>query len=494
MSLALRRFVPRMLRHERWLTVSARFLPFADAASPDLPLPRLLRLALFQVSVGMATALMVGTLNRVMIVELGVAAWLVSVMIALPILAAPFRALIGWRSDTHRSVLGWRRVPYLWFGTTLQFGGLAIMPFALMVLSETQAGLLDAPAWIGYVSAALAFLLVGAGLQTTQTAGLALATDLATEKTRPRVVALLYVMLLVGMVASGIAFGLLLADFTPSRLVQVVQGCAVVTVALNLVALWKQEPRNPARTRGRQAGDAGFAESWARFVAVPGARRFLLATGLGTLAFNMQDIILEPYGGEILGLAVGETSALTGLTAFGALVAFALAARLLARGSDPIRVAGAGLVAGLPAFAMVVFAAPLESGLLFRCGATLIGFGGGLFAVGTLSAAMGMETPEHVGLALGAWGAVQATCAGFAVASGGALRDVVSALANHGSLGEALVGPATGYGAVYHLEIALLFAALVALGPLVRSVHRQPLTRSSTQDRPASFGLAEFPG
>ena len=53
-------------------------LPFADAASAGLPLPRLLRLSLFQVSVGLAAALMVGTLNRVMIVELHMAAWPVS--------------------------------------------------------------------------------------------------------------------------------------------------------------------------------------------------------------------------------------------------------------------------------------------------------------------------------------------------------------------------------------------------------------------------------
>jgi BCD family chlorophyll transporter-like MFS transporter len=493
MSFALRRFVPRMLRHERWLNVSARFLPFADAASADLPLPRLLRLSLFQVSVGLATALIVGTLNRVMIVELGVAAWLVSTMVALPILVAPFRTLIGHRSDTHRSVLGWKRVPYLWFGTILQFGGLAIMPFALMVLSESHAGQLDVPVWIGHAAAGLAFLLVGTGLQTTQTAGLALATDIAPEASRPRVVALLYVMLLVGMVGSGALFGLLLADFTPSRLVQVVQGAAVVTVALNLVALWKQEARDPSRTRGKRASDPTFSQSWAAFIAVPGARRFLFATGLGTVAFNMQDIILEPYGGEILGLGVGATSALTGLMAFGALLAFALAARLLARGSDPIRVASAGLVAGLPAFALVVLAAPLESGLVFRAGAMLVGFGGGLFAIGTLSAAMGMETPERVGLALGAWGAVQATCAGLAVAAGGALRDGVSALAQHGDLGQALVGPATGYGFVYHLELSLLFAALIAIGPLVRTAQRRPLQRAACEP-PRQFGLAEFPG
>ncbi len=99
-----------------WTRLGSRFLPFADAATSDLPLRRLLRLSLFQVSVGMATALLVGTLNRVMIVELGVAAALVSTMVALPLLFAPLRALVGFRSDTHRSLLGWRRVPYLWLG------------------------------------------------------------------------------------------------------------------------------------------------------------------------------------------------------------------------------------------------------------------------------------------------------------------------------------------------------------------------------------------
>ena len=108
-----------------WRHVGRRFLPFADAASSELPLPRLLRLSLFQVAVGMATVLLVGTLNRVMIVELGVPAGLVAAMVALPMLFAPLRALIGHRSDHHRSVLGWRRVPYIWMGSLIQFGGLA---------------------------------------------------------------------------------------------------------------------------------------------------------------------------------------------------------------------------------------------------------------------------------------------------------------------------------------------------------------------------------
>ena len=64
-----------------WSASGTRFLPFADAASASLPLGRLLRLSLFQVSVGMAGVLLIGTLNRVMIVELGVPAWLVALMV-----------------------------------------------------------------------------------------------------------------------------------------------------------------------------------------------------------------------------------------------------------------------------------------------------------------------------------------------------------------------------------------------------------------------------
>ena len=119
-----------------WLSLGTRFMPFADVATAEMPLSRLLRLSLFQLSVGMVQTLFVGTLNRVMILELRVPASLVAIMLAIPLLAAPFRALIGFKSDTHKSILGWKRVPFLWGGTMLQFAGLSIMPFALLVLSD----------------------------------------------------------------------------------------------------------------------------------------------------------------------------------------------------------------------------------------------------------------------------------------------------------------------------------------------------------------------
>ncbi|QHL91331.1 MFS transporter [Sphingomonas changnyeongensis] len=464
----------------RWQKVATAWLPFADAASDDLPLSRLLRLSLFQVSMGMTTVLLNGTLNRVIIVELGVPAWLISLMIALPLLFAPLRALIGHRSDHHRSVLGWRRVPYIWFGTLMQFGGLALMPFALLLMSRADV------AGIGTVAAMVAFLMTGAGLHTAQTAGLALATDLAPERDRPRAVALLYVMLLAGMVVSAFVIGDLLRSFTPTRMIQVIQGVGLLTAIFNIIALWKQEPRRRPAPSEAEAPRPPFAEVWRAFAEEPGVMRLLVAVGLGAAGFAMQDILLEPYGGEILGMTVGGTTELTGLWALGNLIGFTYAARVLDDGGDPHRVAGLGGVAGMFAFALVMFAAPAHApGLLF-IGACAIGLGAGLFLVGTLTAAMALSRNGRSGIALGAWGAVQASAAGLAIAASGVARDGLSALALKGWFGAALADRATGYGAVYLIEILLLMLTLAILGPLVgRNGRAEPAK--------GSFGLQQFP-
>ncbi len=462
--------------------LTVKYLPFADAASEGFPLSDILRLSLFQVSVGMATVMLLGTLNRVMIVELFVPATIVAAMIALPVLVAPFRALLGFRSDTHKSAIGWRRVPYMWFGTLWQFGGLAVMPFALLVLGGDT--LYDIP-FDGELLAGLAFLMTGLGISMTQTAGLALASDRASDATRPRVVALPYVMLLVGMGMSSLVIGWLLRDFTPLKLIQVVQGAAVVTVLLNLVALWKQERVRPMSRAERAEPRPDFGDAWGDFLRGGQAGRLIVVVALGTLAFNMQDVLLEPYGGEILGLSVSATTLLTAAWASGALVAFGMAARWLGQGRDPYRMAAKGLLHGVAAFSAVIFAAPLESAPLFFAGAAGIGFGGGLFAIATLTAAMTMPAKGLAGrgLALGAWGAAQATAAGVAIFAGGAIRDFVAAT----SLPDTL-GPATGYSMVYHVEIALLFATLAVLGPLVKLG-----TLSPSQEQRGTIGLADLP-
>jgi BCD family chlorophyll transporter-like MFS transporter len=396
---------------------------------------------------------------------------------------APFRALLGFKTDTHRSLLGWKRVPYIWFGTLMQFGGLAIMPFALILLSGDTTG----PPILGKLAAGLAFLLVGAGLHTTQTAGLALATDLAPAEKRPRVVAFLYVMLLLGMTVSAVLFGRLLSNFSEVRLIEVIQGTALATMVLNLIALWKQEPRRPRRTLEAEPKQ-DFSASWRVFMQGGRWTRIFIALGLGTVGFSMQDILIEPYGGQVLHMTVAQTTALTACFAVGALLSLALAARRLDCGADPYRLAAYGVLIGLGALTAFVFSAPLGEPALFEIGVVALGFGSGFFAAGTLTAAMELAKSEQAGLALGAWGAVGASATGGGIALGGALRDIMADLAARGSLGPALMGADTSYLIVYHVEIALLFATLAAIGPLVRT------SGNASRQTPAHLGLADFPG
>jgi MFS transporter, BCD family, chlorophyll transporter len=175
----------------------------------------------------------------------------------------------------------------------------------------------------------------------------------------------------------------------------------------------------------------------------------------------------------------------------GALIGFVMSGRMLTAGGDPLRIAGLGLVIGINAFLLVLFAAPFNSPLMLFLGSIAIGIGLGLFSVGTLMEAMALAKNSTAGLALGAWGAVQATCAGAGIAVGGAVRDIVAMIAQGDALATTLTMRSAGYSTVYIIEIALLLAGLAALGPLVG--RNRNLSRTEADQGEQTFGLQEFP-
>jgi BCD family chlorophyll transporter-like MFS transporter len=319
----------------------------------------------------------------------------------------------------------------------------------------------DAPRWIGLSAAALSFLLVGAGVHIVQTVGLALATDLVPEEDQPKVVGLMYVMLLVGMIVSAFVYGALLENYTPGRLIQVIQGSAVVTIVLNGIAMWKQEARNRARAKTPQPA-VSFRQAWGRLSARPGILRLLAVIALGTAGFGMADVLLEPFGGQVLGMTVAETTRLTVVLAFGSLLGFGLASRWLGRGGWPMAVAATGAMIGVPAFVLVLVSAVILSVPLLIVATLAAGFGAGLFGHGTLTATMRSAPRDQIGLSLGAWGAVQTTSAGVAIALGGVIRDAMLLVPGEVA---ASAGP---YVPVFALEAGLLALALIAAWPLLR--------------------------
>ncbi|MEE2622424.1 MAG: BCD family MFS transporter [Pseudomonadota bacterium] len=475
-----------IISKEHIFKISKNILPFSDAGSTNFSLFQLLRLSLFQISVGMATVMLAGTLNRVMIVELLVPASLVAIMIAIPVLIAPLRTFYGHKSDTYKSFIGWKRIPYMWFGSLFQFGGLAIMPFAIIILSGDQT---VGPSWAGEVLVAIAFLFTGIGMHITQTVGLALAADRATKENRPRVVALLYFMFLFGMGISAVVIGILLADFSKLRLIQVVQGSAVLTLILNLVAVWRQEQIIINQQKNDKSEK--FFLSWKKFISDRKTNSLIWVVFWGTLAFSMQDVLLEPYGGQILGLSVSETTNLTGVWALGALLGLALAANNSKKTVSSVSNAMTALLIGIVGFSAIIFSSPMQFPFLYFLGTLFIGFGTGLFSVSLLIIAMALSSKTNLGsgFILGSWGAAQAIGAGLGIAVGGILRDVVNKIALSGYLGSTFENNSIGYIFVYHLEILFIFITLIVLGMLSQEINKRKIKDHDQK----SFGLTEIP-
>ena len=475
-----------IISKEHIFKISKNILPFSDAGSTNFSLFQLLRLSLFQISVGMATVMLAGTLNRVMIVELLVPASLVAIMIAIPVLIAPLRTFYGHKSDTYKSFIGWKRIPYMWFGSLFQFGGLAIMPFAIIILSGDQT---VGPSWAGEVLVAIAFLFTGIGMHITQTVGLALAADRATKENRPRVVALLYFMFLFGMGISAVVIGILLADFSKLRLIQVVQGSAVLTLILNLVAVWRQEQIIINQQKNDKSEK--FFLSWKKFISDRKTNSLIWVVFWGTLAFSMQDVLLEPYGGQILGLSVSETTNLTGVWALGALLGLALAANNSKKTVSSVSNAMTALLIGIVGFSAIIFSSPMQFPFLYFLGTLFIGFGTGLFSVSLLIIAMALSAKTNLGsgFILGSWGAAQAIGAGLGIAVGGILRDVVNKIALSGYLGSTFENNSIGYIFVYHLEILFIFITLIVLGMLSQEINKRKIKDHDQK----SFGLTEIP-
>ena len=193
----------------------------------------------------------------------------------------------------------------------------------------------------------------------------------------------------------------------------------------------------------------------------PGTLRLLMVIGLGTFGFGMADVLLEPYGGQALGFTVGQTTKLTAILAGGTLIGFAIASHTLARGGAPERLVALGAMIGIPGFAAIILSAGLIGPMLFVAGTLATGIGAGLFGHATLTATIRSAPKDRIGLSLGAWGAVQATCAGIGVALAGIVRDVLAALPAFAGL-----SAHTPYNVVFMAEIAFLVLAILVCLPL----------------------------
>lgn len=382
--------------------VSKPSLHRMNAPREGTSLLRHLRLAAFPVAYGMCGALIGGTLNRVMIAELGVPASLVAALFALPLLVSPLRVWLGYRSDGY-PIAGRRREPYIMLGA-LVFAFGAVAAAVVAVRAHASPGLLAA----GEV---LAFLLYGLGRNLAHNSYQALLAErFPAGHRRARAATFYEVVTLLGAVAGAGFIGRRLEHFTPEGLVQVALAVGAIAFGLSLLAAFRQEeradgPEHAAARAAERARELPFGDVLRTVVlADPQVRRLfvvVLCTFIGTLA---QDVLLEPYGALVLGMSVGQTTRLTMFWGLGVLASMLVSGAVLLRWLGPLRLMRVGIVATALVFAGVIATGALREPSAFRVLVAAMGLGTGLAGAGMLGCVVSFTTPVRAGLLMGVWG------------------------------------------------------------------------------------------
>lgn len=432
---------------------------------------QLIRLGLFQLAAGSSSVIFLGVVNRVMVVELGINIQIVSILLSAHYLGGLLTMPLGHYTDTH-PLAGYRRTYYALGGALVAAACLALAPGVVLWLAANQGPLT-------YVLAFLFFLLEGVGTAMAGTAFLALLADLTTEKERGPASGIAWTLLMVGIIAAGISIGVFLNPYSPAAFIAMALTGAVLVVVLVLVALLGQEKRvTPA---------AGPAAPARRFVAAlrlvlrsRQARWFASFLLLSLFSFFLQEVILEPFGGEVFGLSAGVTARFNAYLGTGVILGMLLGGTVLIPRFGKHRITALGCWLMATAF-LGLAGAGLGGPSLARwlsLAITVLGFGSGVFTVGGVSLMTDLTTAQQSGLFAGAWTLARNLATGLASLTGGAL------VHNFSLLG-ATVGQA--YALVFALEalgsvVSLLFLARVGVEAFQREVAGFTQAAAQTMD------------
>jgi MFS transporter, BCD family, chlorophyll transporter len=390
----------------------------------------LARFGLREFAAGMLSVLTLGVLNRVMKVELGIPLALVAVVLAAYNLSAPLAIWIGARSD--RSA---RRAPYILGGALLT----AIAAFA----APFVAWQLDPPT---VATAALAiglFAAMGAGMYGSGAVYFALLAECVAEH-RERAIAVVYSMLMAGILAGVGLSAYVMPDYTPRALVSLHGIVAIAIVALTWWAV-----RGAERSAKRPATTAPM--QFRTLLTTPGSKGFFVFMVAITFFAFLQQALLEPFGGDVFGMSVGRTTAFNAVQISALLVGMALAVRSISPRVGKKRTTAIGVIIAAGGAAFLAISGTRGSEVLLYAGILALGFGMGVLNVGSLSLMLDMTTGVAAGLSMGLWTVAHALADGAATAGGGVLHTVAV-----GVLGS----DAPAYSAVFAIQCVGLVAVI----------------------------------
>ena len=410
------------------------------------------RLAGLPLSLTLISILAGSVINRVMIVELGLPVTLAGLFIAIPLLIAPVRVWLGYRSDAY-PLWGLRREPYIILGAFLAGLGAAV---SVALVLDTSV-LISA----GTVGILVALIVYGIGKNLANNTFQALIADkFEAGPKRSRAANLYEVVRMVGLVMAAGILGVILQPYSAERLTMAVIIMAVLATLLAIIATIGQEPRTAVL---QEAGEAARAVSFKKVVKElvwddPQARLFFTIVMLTLMGTQMQDVLLEPYGALVFGMSVGQTTQLTAFWGVGTLIAILASGLFLLKKFGNVPVFRVGLIIVIALFPGIILAGLNGNANLLRLLTIGLGLGTGLSAASLLAQMVDFTTLRRAGLLVGVWGVAHQFGRALASLAGGILVDGMLLATGDNAL--------ISYGAAFVLEAIVLVVAFVLIGRL----------------------------
>ncbi|MEO0730507.1 MAG: BCD family MFS transporter [Pseudomonadota bacterium] len=425
----------------------------------------IIRLGLIQTALGAIVVLTTSTLNRVMVVELGLLAILPGALVGWHYAIQMLRPRWGYGSD-----VGGMRSPWI-------VGGMAILAIG-GALAAAATALMAVTVWGGIALALFAFTLIGVGVGACGTSLLTLLATAVAPRRRAAAASTVWIMMIAGFVVTAIFAGAMLEPFSMTRLVIVASSVSAIAFAVTVFAIWGVE-RNAlpkieairAANRhasgviaGQQPGAAAkrpFRDVLSEVWSETQARRFTIFVFVSMLAYSMQDLILEPFAGLLFNMTPAQSTQLSG-TQNGGVLTGMIAVALIGSLSGGSRVgilrlwAVCGCIASALSLTGLAIAAHVGPAWPLQANVFALGVSNGAFAVAAIGSMMGLASAgaeRREGTRMGLWGAAQAIAFGVGGLLGAGLVDISRALFGT---------PVAAYSTVFAIE-AVLFIASAAL-------------------------------
>jgi len=434
-----------------------------DRPLPKLGVPTMFRLGLFQMGLGIMSLLTLGVLNRVMIKELAIPATIVAATIAMNQFVAPARIWFGQMSDS-KPIGGNHRTGYVWIGAAL----FAIASFlAVQCVWQLNASI-EATGW-GFVTYAwvallsFVFALYGLAISASSTPFTALLVDVSDEDNRSKLVGVVWSMLMVGIVVGAIITSVLLKQIESDAPLELVQSsinrifwvmpAAVFGLA---IAATVGVEKTYSRYRSRSIiADREDGITLGRSLKILTASRqtglFFTFLIMMTMSLFLQESVLEPFGGEVFGMTISESTRLNAFWGIGTLMGLSATGFLIVPRLGKHNTAKLGCFLVAASFALIILTGFTANPKLLNLVMILFGLASGIVTTGAISLMLDLTAAETAGTFVGAWGLAQAMARAVAAVLGGAALD----------LGRVIFGsPVLAYSFVFALPIVGMIIAV----------------------------------